>query len=86
MGVKEFVIYTLLRLLVLAATFAIVAGIWILVSGNLDWLWAIVIAFVVSGLVSFPLLNRPRVAFANRVEARAAKAASAFEAMKAKED
>jgi hypothetical protein len=84
--VKEFVVYTLLRNVVFAATFAIVAGIWLLVAGNLDWLWADVIAFLVSGIASYTVLNKQRNAFAMRVDARAAKAAAAFEAMKAKED
>jgi ABC-type multidrug transport system fused ATPase/permease subunit len=84
--VKEFVIYTLLRLVVLVATFAIVAGIWLLFADSLDWFWTIVIAFVLSGVASYPLLNRPRAAFANRVETRAERAAAAFEAMKTKED
>jgi hypothetical protein len=85
-GVKEFVVYTVLRLVVLVATFAIVAGIWILASGNLNWFWALVIAFLASGVASYTLLNRQRMAFAARVDARAHKAAAAFEAMKSKED
>lgn len=83
---KEFVVYTLLRLVVLVATFAVVAGIWIAVAGSLDWFWSLVIAFVVSGVASYTLLNPQRAAFAARVDARAHKAAAAFEAMKAKED
>lgn len=83
---KEFVVYTLLRLVVLVATFAIVAGIWIAIAGNLNWLWTLVIAFIVSGLASYTLLNGQRAAFAARVDARAHKAAAAFEALKAKED
>ena len=83
---KEFVVYTLLRLVVLVATFAIVAGVWIAIAGNLDWLWTLVIAFIVSGLASYTVLNPQRAAFAARVDARAHKAAAAFEALKAKED
>ncbi|HVX55848.1 DUF4229 domain-containing protein [Nocardioides sp.] len=83
---KEFVVYTLMRLLVLIGTFAIVSGIWLLVSGSLDWFWAIVIAFLVSGVASYTLLNKQRAAFALRVDARAQKAAAAFEAMRSKED
>ena len=83
---KEFVVYTVLRLVVLVATFAIVSGIWILISGNLNWFLSLVIAFLVSGVASYTLLNRQRMAFAARVEARAAKASSAFEAMRSKED
>jgi hypothetical protein len=84
--VKEFVVYTLLRLVILVATFAIVAGIWILAAGNLNWFWCLLIAFLVSGVASYTLLNRQRTAFAARVDARAHKAAAAFEALKAKED
>lgn len=83
---KEFVIYTLLRLVVLVGTFAIVAGIWLLATDTLNWLWALLIAFVVSGIASYTLLNRQRMAFAARVDARAQKAAAAFDAMKSKED
>jgi hypothetical protein len=83
---KEFVIYTAMRLLVLIGTFAVVAGIWLLVAGSLDWFWAIVIAFLASGVASYTLLNKQRAAFAMRVDARAKKAAAAFEAMRSKED
>ena len=83
---KEFVVYTLLRLVVLAATFAIVAGLWAAFTGSVDLIWTIVIAMVISGLISYKLLNGPRAAFARRVEERAARTAAAFEEMKAKED
>jgi len=84
--VKEFAVYTLLRLVVLVATFAIVAGIWIAAAGSLNWVATVLIAFIVSGLASFKLLNRQRSAFAARVEERAARTVTAFEEMKAKED
>jgi DNA-binding LacI/PurR family transcriptional regulator len=45
-----------------------------------------VIALVVSGVVSYFLLNRPRDAFARRVDERARRAAAAFEAQRARED
>ena len=83
---KEFVIYTGLRLLMLAATFGVVIGIWLLVAGNANIPLAIVIAFVLSGLGSWFLLGRPREALAQRVEVRAARATKAFEERKAKED
>ena len=83
---KEFVIYTGLRLLMLAATFGIVVGIWLLVADRANIFVAIVIAFVVSGIASYFLLNRPREALAQRVEVRAARATKAFEELKAKED
>lgn len=83
---KEWAVYTGLRLVVLAATFAIVAGIWAAAAGSFPWLPCIVIAFVVSGVASWFVLDRQRGAFAARVEHRAAKAAEAFEARRAKED
>ena len=84
--VKEFVVYTGLRLLMFAATFGIVIGIWLLVGGNANIFVAVVIAFVASGLGSYFLLNGQREAFAQRVEARAARATKAFEELRAKED
>ena len=42
--------------------------------------------FLVSGIASYFILERQRVAFAQRVETRAAKAAAAFEERKARED
>ena len=82
---KEFVVYTGLRLLLLAATFGIVVGVWLLVADSANILVAVVIAFVVSGLGSYFLLDRPREALARRVETRAQKATKAFEERRAKE-
>ena len=49
-------------------------------------MWALVIALVVSGLVSFFVLDPQRERFARRVDERARRATAAFEAMKARED
>ena len=84
--VKEFAVYTLLRLVLLAASFAIVAGIWLAVADEVPLLWVLVIAFVVSGVASYFILNRPREKFAQRVDERARRASAAFEARKARED
>jgi uncharacterized membrane protein YfcA len=84
--VKEFVVYTGLRLLMFAATFGIIVGVWLLVADKANILVAVVIAFIVSGLGSYFLLNGQREAFAQRVEARAARATKAFDELKAKED
>lgn len=80
---KEFWIYTGLRLLSLVATFGIVAGIWSLVAGEVNLFFAIILAFVISGVLSFFVLDPQRRAFAEKVEARAARA---VEAARAKED
>jgi hypothetical protein len=85
--VKEFAIYTGLRVLLFVASLITVMLIWSLFTeGRVPALWAVVIAFAVSGVLSYFLLNRQRDAFARRVEERAARAASAFEERKARED
>lgn len=83
---KEFWIYTGLRVLLFLATLAVVFGIWLLVADEVPVLWAVVIAFAVSGVASFYLLDRSRQAFAQRVQARAERASAAFEAQRSKED
>lgn len=80
---KEFLIYTGLRLALLVGTFVVVGGIWLLVAGELNWFYTLLISFLVSGVVSYLLLDQQRAAFARRVEARATKAT---EAMRTKED
>lgn len=83
---REFVVYTVLRLLLLVGTFAIVLGVWFLLADEVNLFWAVVLSFVISGVGSYFLLDRQRSAFASRVEARAERASKAFEEMKAKED
>lgn len=84
---KEFVVYTVLRIVLFMASFGIVVGVMALASdGRYNLFWAIVLAFLVSGVASFFVLDRQREAFARRVEARAARASAAFEERKASED
>ena len=84
---KEFVVYTALRIVLFLASFGIVVGVMALFSdGSYNLFWAVVLAFLVSGVGSFFILDRQRQAFAQRVEARAAKASAAFEERKARED
>ncbi|WP_346386256.1 DUF4229 domain-containing protein [Nocardioides sp.] len=83
---KEFVIYTGLRIVLFLASLGIVIGVWLLVGDNVPVLWAVAIAFLVSGVGSYFMLDRQRAAFAQRVEERAARASAAFEARKASED
>lgn len=83
---KEFVVYTGLRIVLFAATFGIVIGLWVLVSGSANIFAAIVIGFVVSGVGSYYLLDKQRDALARRVEVRAERATKAFEQLRAKED
>ena len=84
--VKEFVVYTGLRVFLFIGSLAIVSGIWMLASDSVPLVWPVVIAFIVSGVASYFLLNRQRAAFAKRVEERAARATARFEEMRARED
>jgi len=84
--VKEFVVYTLMRLVLFVAAFAIVAGIWLAVADSVPVMWVLIIALAVSGVVSYFVLDRQRERFARRVDERARRASAAFEAMKARED
>ncbi len=78
--------YTVLRIVLFLATLAMVLGIWVLVADEANVLSSVVVAFVLSGIGSYFLLERQRVAFAQRVETRAARATAAYEEMRAKED
>ena len=84
--VKEFWIYTLLRLVLFFASLGIVVGVWFLAAGAVPLLWAIVIAFLVSGLGSYFVLDRPREALARRVQTRAENMTAKVEEMRTKED
>jgi hypothetical protein len=86
--VKEFVVYTGLRVLLFAATFGVVVGLWAALGNGRDvnWFYALIIAFLVSGIASYTLLNGHRARFAARVEERASQAAQRFEELRSVED
>ncbi|HET7072213.1 MAG TPA: DUF4229 domain-containing protein [Nocardioides sp.] len=83
---KEFWIYTGLRLLLFAASVAVVGGIWLAVADSANVMWVLVISLVISGLVSYFALGRQRTALAHHVDDRARRATERFEEMKATED
>jgi uncharacterized membrane protein len=85
-GVKEFWTYTGLRLLIFVASGAVVFGIWLAIAGSAPIMWVLVIALLISGVASYFLLGRQRVALAQHVDQRAHRAAAKFEEMRAKED
>jgi Protein of unknown function (DUF4229) len=85
-AVKEFWIYTALRLVLLAASFGIVLGVWSFFTDDVPILWSLVIALAVSGVGSYFVLNRQREALARRVQTRAQAMTSKIDEMKAKED
>ena len=85
---KDFAIYTLGRIALFVASFAVVAGIWMLVTGSdaVPVLWPLIIAAVISAVASYYLLQGPRSRFAARVDSRASTMARRFEQSRAKED
>ena len=85
---KEFVVYTVARIGLFAASFAIIAGIYILVTGSdsVPIVWPVLLAAVVSAVASIYLLRGPRERFAARVEQRASAMTRRFEEARAKED
>jgi hypothetical protein len=84
--VKEFVIYTALRILLFIASLALVVGVWLATGHTVPLAIAFLIALVISGIGSYFVLNRYRERFAQVVQRRAERATAAFEEMKAKED
>jgi Na+-driven multidrug efflux pump len=84
--VKEFWVYTGLRLLFFAASVVVVGGIWRAVNDSANLMWVLVISLVISGLASLFLLGRQRTALARHVDDRARRATEKFEELKAKED
>lgn len=84
--VKEFWIYTGLRLALFVGSLGIVVGLWFAIAGAVPLLWALVIAFLMSGLGSYYLLNDQREAFARRVGDRADRMTSKVDEMRTKED
>ncbi len=85
---KEFVIYTALRLLLFVASLITVMLVWSLVddSREVPAIWAGLLALAISGVLSYFVLHRQRDAFAKRVEERATRATAAFDERKARED
>ncbi len=83
---KEFWIYTALRIALFLGSFAIVFGVWYAVTSDVPVVWAVVIAFLLSGIGSYLFLGHYREAFAVKVQGRAAKVAERFEEQRAKED
>ena len=86
---REFVVYTLSRLGLFVATYAIVLGVLAAFSSDdeaLPLLWPLIVAVVISSLGSVYLLRGQRARFAAVVERRAAAASRRFEQAKAKED
>ena len=85
---KEFAVYTLARIGVFVASYAVIAGVYLLVTGgdSIPLLWPLLLAAVVSAVASVILLKGQRDRFAASVQRRAEAASSRFEANRSKED
>ena len=84
---KEFAIYTLMRLLLFVATYAVLAGAWVALFGRGGLLLVpFLAAIIISSIASLKLLAPQRERFAAVVEARAQRATRRFEEIKSRED
>lgn len=83
---KEFWIYTLLRLGLFAATFVVIAGVWLLFTDHVSVLAPLILAALVSAIGSVTLLKGPRERFARKVEERAGRISARFEELRSAED
>ena len=83
---KEFWTYTLLRIALFVGTTAVVWGVYALIADTINLLVVVLVAAVISSVLSWKLLAGPRNRFAASVEARASRATARFEESKARED
>ncbi len=85
---KEFAVYTLARVGLFVASYAVIVGVYMLVRGadHVPLLWPLLVAALISALASYYLLKGPRARFAARVDARARAATQRFEERRARED
>ncbi|HEY6931975.1 MAG TPA: DUF4229 domain-containing protein [Marmoricola sp.] len=85
---KEFWIYTLLRIALFVVTYLVVGGVWILVLGadNQAFLWPFVIAALLSSFLSLKYLEPQRERLSAKVQNRAAKVSARMEQMRSRED
>jgi hypothetical protein len=85
--VKEFAIYTALRLAVFVVCYALLGWLYLAVFGSTGALvWPFLAAIVISSLLSLKYLAPQRERFAAVVQARAERATSKFEELRSKED
>jgi cell division protein FtsL len=87
--VKEFLVYTALRLALFVAALAVVLGVWWIVVDTVTQnqvFVAVLIAFVVSGGASYFLLHGHREHLARKVEERAERAKARIEEIRSRED
>ena len=85
---KHFLVYTLLRFALFVATYAVLSALAVLVFGRETEVFfvTLVLAAVLSSLLSLRLLAGPRERFAQSVEARASRARVKLEEIRSRED
>ena len=85
---KGFLVYTAARFGVFLATYALVVGVYLLVTDGrrLPILWPLLVAALLSTLVSAYLLRGQRDRLAAGVQARAERISARYEQMRSKED
>ena len=85
---KHFVIYTVLRLGLFLATYAVLSGIAVLLFGGDRSVFVVTLflAAILSSFLSLKFLAGPRERFAQSVEARATRAKERFEEIRSRED
>ena len=85
---KEFVIYTVSRLGLFVAVYAVIVAAYLLVTGEsaVPIFWPFLLAIVISSVASVYLLKGQRARFAAVVQRRAEGASRRVEESRAKED
>jgi hypothetical protein len=85
--VKLFVVYTAARFGVFLVVYGVLIGSYVLVAGTpIPVLWPLLVAAVLSTILSAYLLRDLRQRFAEQVQQRADRMSERFEEMRAKED
>jgi mannitol-specific phosphotransferase system IIBC component len=87
--VKEFAVYTAARLGIFLLSYALVIGIYLLVSDEreeIPLIWPFLVAVVISAIASVYLLRAQRERFALAIHERAQRASARVEQARAKED
>ena len=85
--VKEFVVYTAARFGIFLVVYGVILGVYVLIAGTpVPVLWPLLLAAVLSMILSTYLLRDMRERFAAKVQERADRMSRRFEEMRAKED
>lgn len=69
---KEFLVYTLMRLSLLGSSFLLVLGLWGLLADEIPIFGVLLVALVISAVASYFLLQGPRNRLAAKLEERTA--------------